>query len=68
MNWHDRYKNTLQGLAKIDLANNGGKFGNKEVAEITGHTENSVKSMTQPNKKIPRWLKLAIVIYEKLSK
>ena len=67
MNWHNRYKAMLKHLAKIDLANNGGRFGNKEVAEITGNTPDSVKSTTQPNKDLPRWLKLAIVIFERMS-
>ena len=68
MNWHSRYKNLLRGLAKLDLAKNGGTFGNKEVAEIIGNTPDSVKSTTQPNKDFPRWAKLSIVIYESLIK
>jgi len=40
---------------------------NSDIADITGNTSDSVKSVTQPNKDIPRWLKLAIVVYERLS-
>ncbi len=40
-------------------------YTNSDIAEITGNTADSIKSSTQPNKEMPRWLKLAIVIYEK---
>jgi len=39
---------------------------NSDVAKIIGNSADSVKSVTQPNKEIPRWLKLAIVVYERL--
>ena len=54
MNWHFRYKEMKDGLG----------YTNSDIAEITGNTPDSIKSSTQPNKEIPRWLKLAIVIYE----
>ena len=57
MNWHNRYKAMKSGLGLI----------NSDIADITGNSADSVKSVTQPNKEIPRWLKLAIVIYERLS-
>ncbi len=57
MNWHNRYKTMKSGLG----------LTNSDIAEITGNSADSVKSVTQPNKDIPRWLKLAIVIYERLS-
>lgn len=56
-NWHERYKAMKKGL----------RYTNKDIADITGNTEDSVKTTTQPNKDIPRWLKLAIVIYERLK-
>lgn len=40
---------------------------NKDIAEITGNSEASVKTTTQPSKELPRWLKLAIVVYERMS-
>lgn len=40
---------------------------NADIAEIIGNTPDSVRSVTQPNRDIPRWLKLAIVVYEKMS-
>lgn len=43
-------------------------YTNKDIAEIIGNTEDSVKSTTQPNKEIPRWLKLAIVVFERWQK
>jgi len=39
---------------------------NSDIAEITGNTSDSIKSVTQPNKEVPRWLKLAIVVYERM--
>ena len=40
---------------------------NSDIAKITGNSSDSVKSVTQPNKEIPRWLKLAIVVYERMA-
>ncbi len=59
MDWHSRFKKMKIGLG----------YTNSDIAEITGNTTDSIKSSTQPNKEIPRWLKLSIVVYEdKLSK
>ena len=57
MNWHNRYKAMKSGLG----------LNNSDIAKIIGNSADSVKSVTQPNKEIPRWLKLAIVVYERLS-
>ncbi len=57
LNWHNRFKAMKSGLG----------LTNSDIADITGNSADSVKSVTQPNKEIPRWLKLAIVIYERLS-
>ena len=57
MNWHKRYKAMKKGLG----------YTNSNIAEITGNTADSVKSSTQPNKEFPRNLKLAVIVYEKLS-
>ena len=56
MNWHERFKAMKSGL----------ELTNSDIAEITGNSADSVKSVTQPNKQIPRWLKLAIVVYERM--
>ena len=40
---------------------------NSSIADIIGNTPDSVKKVTQPANEIPRWLKLAIVVYERLS-
>jgi hypothetical protein len=56
MGWHDRFKEMKSGLG----------LTNSDIAKITGNSADSVKSVTQPNKKIPRWLKLAIVVYERM--
>ena len=57
MSWHNRYKAMKQELG----------LTNSNIADIIGNTVDSVKSVTQPNKEIPRWLKLAIVVYDRLS-
>ncbi|PWJ52974.1 hypothetical protein CLV98_1293 [Dyadobacter jejuensis] len=54
MDWHQRFKEMKDGLG----------YTNANLAEITGNTADSIKSSTQPNNELPRWLKLAIVIYE----
>lgn len=56
-NWHKRFKSMKSGLG----------LTNSDIADITGNSPDSIKSVTQPNKAIPRWLKLAIVVYERLS-
>ena len=58
MNWHDRYKAMKKGLG----------LTNSDIADIIGNTPDSIKSTTQPNKELPRWLKLAIVVFERMSK
>jgi hypothetical protein len=58
MNWHNRYKEMKSAL----------KLTNAGIADIIGNTADSVKSTTQPNKELPRWLKLAIVVFERMSK
>ena len=58
MNWHDRYKAMKKGLG----------LTNSDIADIIGNTSDSVKSTTQPHKDVPRWLKLAIVVFERMSK
>ena len=57
MSWHDRFKAMKKALG----------YYNKDIADIIGNTPDSVKSTTQPNKDLPRWLKFAIVIFERLS-
>ena len=54
MNWHNRYKAMKKGLG----------YTNSDIAKITGSTTDSIKSVTQPNKELPRWLKFAIYVFE----
>jgi|GEM_PF-291323 len=54
MNWHARFKAMKTALG----------YTNADIAEITGNTPDSIKTSTQPNNEIPRWLRLAIVVYE----
>lgn len=57
-NWSERYKAMKKELG----------LSNSDIAEITGNSADSVKSVTQPNKEIPRWLKFAIVVHERWKK
>lgn len=57
MNWHDRFKAMKKELG----------LNNQDIADITELNYNSIKNQTQPNKDIPKWLKLSIVIFERLS-
>ena len=56
MNWHERYKEMKKGL----------QWTNKDIADITGNNLSSVNTVTQPKNDLPRWAKVAIVVYEKL--
>lgn len=57
-NWHERFKAMKRELG----------LSNSDIAEITGNSADSIKSVTQPNKEIPRWLKLAIWVHERWKK
>lgn len=41
------------------------KLTNADLAEITGLTNGSVKTLTQPNKELPAWIKSMIFVYQK---
>ena len=45
----------------------GLKLTNSDIAEITGNSAESIKTVTQKNKQLPRWVKLSIYIYEKFN-
>lgn len=57
MNWHTRYKAMKKALGMT----------NADIAGIMGGTVESVRTTTQPSKNAPRWLKLVVVIYERMS-
>ena len=38
-----------------------------DIANITGHSYNSVKSMLQPNQELPRWVKLVLYVWANLK-
>ena len=48
---------------KIDL-----DITNKEVSQITGNTEDSIKTVTQYNAIYPRWLKFALYVHREMAK
>jgi len=54
MNEHERLKALKKAL----------NLTNADIAKITGSTTYSIKSVTQPNKELPRWLKFAIYVFE----
>ena len=57
-NWNKRYRSMKTGMG----------WTNTDVAEITGNTPDSVKTVTRPGNEFPRAYKLAIVVYEELTK
>ena len=57
MNWHNRLKQLKKELG----------YTNSDIAKITGLNTDSVKNQTQPNKDIPKWIKLTIVVFERMS-
>ena len=59
-NWHERFKDMKRGLKKLE-----GPGTNDQIAEIIGNTPASVKDATQPNKELPRWARLSVVLYER---
>lgn len=58
MDWHRKFKEMKSELG----------LTNSDIAEIIGNSADSVKSVTQPKKDIPRWLKLGIVIHKRMAK
>ena len=57
MNWHNRFKQMKKALG----------LNNQDIADITKLEYNSIKNQTQPNKDIPKWLKLTIIVFERMS-
>ena len=43
------------------------KIKNSDIAEITGLTVDSVKTMTQPNRELPAWAKSMIFVWKRLK-
>jgi len=43
-------------------------LNNQDISDITELNYDSIKNQTQPKKDLPKWLKLAIVIFERMSK
>ena len=56
MSWHDRYKEMKKGMG----------WTNNDIAEIIGNTPCSIRTVTKPSGTLPRWVKLSIVVFEKL--
>ena len=56
-NWHERYNLMKKAMG----------YTNKDIAEITGNTYESVRTVTSKKNKLPRWIKLSIVIFEQLN-
>lgn len=57
MSWNDRYKAMKKSMG----------LTNTDIAEITRNTPESIATTTQPKRDFPRWVRLAVVVYEKLS-
>lgn len=43
------------------------RLTNRDIAEITGLNYDSVKTLLQPNKDLPRWARLTLHVYKKVS-
>lgn len=43
------------------------KLTNSDIADITGLTADSVKTMTQPNRDLPAWAKSMLFVWKKLK-
>lgn len=56
MTWHDRYKAMKKAL----------ELTNADIANITGNSSDSIKTVTQPRGELPRWLKFAIDVFERM--
>ena len=41
---------------------------NRDVADITGNTPDSIQVVTGPNGQFPRWAKLAVWVWEKMKR
>lgn len=58
MNWNERYSAMKKHLG----------LKNKDVAEITGNTEYSIRTVTsRKGEKFPRMLRLAIWVFEEMK-
>ena len=57
MNWHNRYIAMKKELG----------LTNSDISEITGNTPDSIRTVTQKNKELPRWIKLSIYVFEKYN-
>lgn len=56
--WHERYHTMVRELG----------YRSEDIARITGNTEGSIRTSTQNNRELPRWVKFAIVVYEEAKK
>ena len=54
MNWHQRYNRMLAHY----------RWNNLDVAQMIGNTVQSVREVVR-KEPFPRWLKLAIIVFEK---
>ena len=64
-NWHERFEIMKKSLKNED----GSKMTNEGIAKITELKSTTIKNQTQPKyKPFPKWLKLAIVVFERMSK
>jgi hypothetical protein len=55
--WHERYISMKKGMG----------YTNKDISDITGNTPESIKTVTNKSKELPRWVKLSIVIFEQIN-
>lgn len=57
MTWHERFKVMKKGLG----------ITNEDIAQTTGNSIKSIYTVTRKGKELPRWLKFAIWVFEKME-
>ena len=43
-------------------------YTNKDISLVTGLTEGTINTQTQPNKDFPRWLKMMVDVWLRMKK
>ena len=57
-------KSTLTWKQRYDRMKKHYGWNDADVAEITGNTAKSINAVVNMNRDFPRWLRLAIVVFE----
>jgi len=58
------YQKLKSLLNERGLCKPSGSIDYRKISEITGHSYDSVKTMLQTNRDIPRWAKLILYVFD----